>query len=252
MDKDNGNHPEMFKRQFVCPHCGVLAGQNWTDVQEISRIVNYTTKNIYMEYRVTVGSHEQECVRKFCDYLYEELPKNLRVTLLSPDFSFARCRNCSKTSIWTQQDKQMIYPRLSSLPKPNPDIDDEIKKLYLEATRIFQDSPRASAAMLRLCVEKICRQLGEQGTLNTCIGNLVKRGLDQQIQQALDYCRVIGNNAVHPGEIDIEEDTDTVEILFALVNDIAREMITKPKELKEKYSSLPEKTKKQIEKRDKG
>ena len=250
MGNDSGNQPEIHKEQFTCPNCGVLAKQDWTSTQQIAEIVNHTINHIYMGYRVKIGSHSQKYIREFCAYLFQELPRNLPVNLFPQHFSFARCQNCSRMSIWTEQDKKMIYPRLSSFPDPNADMDDEVKKLYLEATQIFQDSPRASAAILRLCVEKLCGQLGEKGDLNTLIGNLVKKGLDQRIQQALDYCRVIGNNAVHPGEINIEEDPYVVELLFDLVNDIAQEMITKPKEMKEKYSSLPGKAKEQIEKRD--
>ena len=250
MGNDSGNQPEIHKEQFTCPHCGVLAKQDWAAIRQIAEIVNYTINNIYMEYRVAIDSYDQKCIRKFSIHLFKELPRNLPVNLFPQDFSFARCQSCSKMSVWMEQDKKMIYPRLSSFPSPNVDMDDEVKKLYLEATQIFQDSPRASAAILRLCVEKLCGQLGEKGDLNTLIGNLVKRGLDQRIQQALDYCRVIGNNAVHPGEINIEEDPNVVELLFDLVNDIAQDMITKPKEMKEKYSSLPGKAKEQIEKRD--
>ena len=144
----------------------------------------------------------------------------------------------------------MIYPRESSLPSPNEDMTDEIKKLYSEAASIFSDSPRASAALLRLCLEKLCKQIGEKGDLNTCIGNLVKKGLDKQIQQALDYCRVIGNNAVHSGTIDLEEDSEKALPLFDLVNDIAKEMLTKPREMDEKYATLPARSKEQVEERD--
>ena len=77
-----------------------------------------------------------------------------------------------------------------------------------------------------------------------------KKGLDIQIQQALDYCRVIGNNAIHAGEIDLEEDLNIVPTLFDLVNLVAQEMITKPKEINELFLSLPEESKKQVEQRD--
>jgi hypothetical protein len=47
--------------------------------------------------------------------------------------------------------------------------------------------------------------LGESGkNLNTDIGNLVKEGLSVDIQQALDSLRVIGNESVHPGELDLK------------------------------------------------
>ena len=108
--------------------------------------------------------------------------------------------------------------------------------------------------LLRYCVyvlRNYANNLGETGALNTCIGNLVKERIDTQIQQALDYCRVIGNSAVHAGQIDIEEDLSKVSILFDLVNDIAYEMITKPKEMDRKYSALPESARKAIANRDK-
>ena len=84
-----------------------------------------------------------------------------------------------------------------------------------------------------------------------CIGNLVARGLDEKIQQALDYCRVIGNNAVHAGQIDVEDDPAIIPTLFHLTNDIACELITKPREMKERYNNLSPGIRKAIDDRDK-
>ena len=198
--------------------------------------------------RVHRSSSLQEVLEEFNQYCRRNLPEDLSEGFISSKFNFAKCQSCSNFTVWFQ--KGMIYPRSSSFPSPNEDMNDEIKELYLEATMIFQDSPRASAALLRLCVEKLCEQLGEKGKLNTRIGNLVKKGLDIQIQQALDYCRVIGNNAIHAGEIDLEEDLNIVPTLFDLVNLVAQEMITKPKEINELFLSLPEESKKQVEQRD--
>lgn len=63
--------------------------------------------------------------------------------------------------------------------------------------------------------------------------------------------RVIGNDAVHPGQIDLRDDTKTAEKLFQLVNLIAEVMITQPKHVDELYESLPKTKKDQITKRDK-
>ncbi|MDI6850717.1 MAG: hypothetical protein QMD82_02100, partial [bacterium] len=79
-----------------------------------------------------------------------------------------------------------------------------------------------------------------------------KKGLDKKIQQALDYVRVIGNNAVHPGLLDLRDNKETVGMLFELINFIADRMITSNKKIDELYDKLPDSIKQQIEKRDKG
>ncbi|MEK6846355.1 MAG: DUF4145 domain-containing protein, partial [Nanoarchaeota archaeon] len=82
------------------------------------------------------------------------------------------------------------------------------------------------------------------------IATLVKEGLPTKIQQMLDTVRVIGNHSVHAGVIDLNDNPQTAETLFRLVNKIAKEMITDPKELEMIYNGLPEKDKEQIAKRD--
>ena len=50
---------------------------------------------------------------------------------------------------------------------------------------------------------------------------------------------MIGNNAVHPGTLDLRDDSATAEKLFGLVNLIAEIMISQPKRVAEMYDSLP-------------
>ena len=66
------------------------------------------------------------------------------------------------------------------------------------------------------------------------------QGLDKRIQQALDVVRVVGNNAVHPGELDIRDDTATAHKLFELINLISDVMISQPKHIGALYEALPE------------
>ena len=241
--------PKRDKDNFICPHCGVLAKQEWTNIDQLSETISSILTHLYLDYRPTIPSSHQEINSKFCRFLTDNLPRLMPRGFIPSYVGFARCQSCSNVTIWKEE--EVIYPRSHPFPEPNEDLDEGIRKLYYEAASIYQDSPRASAALLRLCIENICRQLGETGALNTCIGNLVKKGMNTQIQKALDYSRVIGNRAVHAGQIELEEDPSKVSILFDLVNDIANEMITKPKEMEEKYSSLPEGSRKAIENRDK-
>jgi hypothetical protein len=93
--------------------------------------------------------------------------------------------------------------------------------------------------------------LGEKGTdLNADIAALVKKGLPATIQKALDLVRVIGNEAVHPGSMDLRDDTATAIALFGLVNMIIQNQITHPKEIDSLYGSLPTAKVDGIKKRD--
>jgi len=127
----------------------------------------------------------------------------------------------------------------------------EVKADFEEASRIVNLSRRGAAALLRPAIQKPCSTLEPNKKLNEAIGSLVKKGLNVQIQQALDIVRVIGNNAVHPGEINLQDDKTTAVRLFELVNLIAEQMISQPKHVKAMFDSLPETAREQIERRDK-
>jgi hypothetical protein len=87
-------------------------------------------------------------------------------------------------------------------------------------------------------------------TLNADIASLVEKGLSPVVQKSLDVVRVVGNEAVHPGTLDLRDDQDTASRLFRLVNIIAERMISHPKRVDAMYEELPESKKAQIEKRD--
>ncbi len=159
------------------------------------------------------------------------------------------CSHCEKFSIWYEG--SMIYPDFEGVQPPNQDLSEEIQTDYREASSILQKSPRGAAALLRLAIQKLCGELGEKGkNINDDIKNLVSKGLSSAVQKSLDVVRVIGNDAVHPGQIDLRDDIETAKALFKLVNLIAEKMITEPKEVEEIYNSLPESKRQEIEKRD--
>ena len=166
-----------------------------------------------------------------------------------PNFKGALCNKCKEISIW--KSGKLIYPDNPNLPLPNEDLSPDIKKEYNESASIVEKSPKAAAALLRLGIQKLCKQLGERGTdLNEDIGKLVKKGLPVQIQQALDVVRVIGNESVHPGQINLDDNKEVAYKLFELINIIAQAMITQPKEILKLYSSLPQKKLESITERD--
>ena len=167
-----------------------------------------------------------------------------------PQHFFVVCSHCNNYSLWHV--KQMIYPDTAGAPIANNDLPDELKVDYNEARTILNKSPRGATALLRLCIQKLCKHLGESGNdINKDIGNLVKKGLPVKVQQSLDIVRVIGNDAVHPGQMDLTDDVETATKLFVLINLITEVMITQPKEVDKLFNSLPSNKLDGIKNRDK-
>lgn len=159
------------------------------------------------------------------------------------------CSYCKRYSIWHM--RKMVYPDFSGIELPNDDLTKEIKEDYLEAASIVTKSPRGAAALLRLAIQKLCVQLGGGGkNLNVDIGDLVKRGLPVKVQESLDTLRVIGNEAIHPGKLDLKDDINIAMSLFQLINFIVEKMISEPKEIEIIYNKIPESKKQQIKERD--
>lgn len=202
---------ELRKKRALCPHCQTIAHHRWYN-------------------RVSGSEIGSNYVNSLAVY-------------------FSACSHCDKNTIW--HENVLIYPEMISVPQPNIDLPEGIKSDYLEAASVLSRSPKASAALLRLCLQKLCKHLGEKGeNINTDIKSLVQKGLPVAIQKAMDSIRVIGNNAVHPGEIDPNENKDNAVQLFKFINIIAQAMITQPKEIEALYASLPAGAKEAVERRD--
>ncbi|SHE66443.1 DUF4145 domain-containing protein [Pedobacter caeni] len=161
----------------------------------------------------------------------------------------SHCQHCEEYTLWVWDN--MVYPTNGNAPSPNGEMPEAVKKIYLEACSIYQKSPRGAAALLRLGIQMLCKELGENGTnINNDIKNLVEKGLPEIVQKSLDIVRVTGNDAVHPGQIDTD-DPNTVARLFELTNIVVQYMITLPKQVGSLYDSLPTDKVEAISKRDK-
>jgi len=235
--------------KFQCPHCGVVAQQRWFSNYELANIVFSIYNHIYLDYRVNIQDYEQEAIKRFLDVAKRAFPNDIH-SFIPKSLSIALCQSCGEYSLWVNED--IVYPRKISIEPPNEDLNEEIKAIYNEASRIFIDSPRGATALLRLALQLLLKQLGKEGkNINNDIKELVEDGLSPRIQKALDLLRVIGNNAVHPGQINLNDNKDVALKLFKILNIIANEMITKPKEIETLYEDvIPEETKEHINTRD--
>ncbi len=183
-------------------------------------------------------------------YFHFENGSSRPIARKNEDLALSLCNHCHKISIW--KNELLIEPRTALAPMPIDDMPEDVKQDYLEARSIVNISPKGAAALLRLALQKLCKHLGMPGkNINDDIAQLVKNGLSIKIQQALDTLRVVGNNAVHPGLINIDDNSDIANTLFVCLNIICEDLITKPKEIDEMYNSIiPQNLKDAIAKRD--
>ena len=259
--------PSFGAESFSCPHCGALAHQQWFKVIPESFERGAKPQVLTQEVADNIGKKTAEASD---DVAEERENNNLRamltrfekneVTYFTKRFSsqshwemvnvtFSQCHSCDGFAIWIKDG--IVFPSHDVAILPHDDMPNDVKTDFVEAAEIVNKSPRGAAALLRLAIQKLIPHLEEGGKdLNTAIGNLVKKGLDQKVQQALDVVRVTGNNAVHPGELDLKDDNATAMQLFALVNIIVQSTISAKAQIEAMYASLPQGALKAIEKRD--
>lgn len=153
--------------------------------------------------------------------------------------AICKCVVCQEYSIW--KNKKLVNPLCSNLPKANEDMPENIMQLYNEAKDVYPLSKKSSAALLRLALQYLCIELGEKGkNINDDIANLVSKGLSVEVQQVLDILRVTGNNAVHPGQLNLDEKPELVSVMFEYINIIVDKFYTEPRKIAESYEKLPE------------
>ncbi|MBS1972662.1 MAG: DUF4145 domain-containing protein [Bdellovibrionales bacterium] len=210
--------PTFQADSFTCPHCGVFSQMTWSETQ-------------------ANGSNNSE-----------------RICL-------SKCESCDRFAIWTafltyNSDRRanwnatLVHPR-SAKHQPHDQLPADVKRDFEEAANVLSFSPKASAALLRLAVQKLIPHAGETNSnLNEAIKSLVSKGLSPQIQQALDIVRITGNNAVHPGQMDEKDISEIADALFEIINLICEEFIAKPERIKSLYERLPSESLKQIKRRD--
>lgn len=206
--------PAKNKKRFNCPFCSAFAHQEW------AHPFNST-------------------VAEFADFSHRE------------SYAFSTCQSCDKTACWFSD--QLVYPSPSLAPKTHSDCPNGVRLIVEEARCVHSASPKAAAALLRLALQVFLMEaLGLPGkNINDEIASLVKsQKISLRIQKAMDILRVVGNNAVHPGLIDLDDDPKIANSLFGLINLIVEETITRDKHINALYEELPEPAKKSIEQRD--
>ena len=238
--------PKYFGKSFNCPHCRVYSRQEWGYLR--SRDFNDEDYDSNTEY------DSPELVDYNTGYEYPDSnikyvgPDPLGDICLDDSFAVSRCYHCKKWVLW--KDLKIIYPRSITVENPNPDMPEVAKGWYMESAQILQDSPRASAALLRLALQEIINKVvkgGEKNDINENI-RILSKEVDEDTWKAMDLIRIIGNNAVHPGEIQVEE--ENTEYMYNLLNIIVQKTISNKKQIGDRFKRLPKSIKESINRRN--
>jgi len=122
-----------------------------------------------------------------------------------------------------------IYPKRSSRSPPPPEVPATYAADYAEAALILEDSPKASAALSRRCLQHVLQQelkIKKRNLADEIEEAITSQGLPSHVADGLDAVRKIGNFAAHPkkseasGEIievepgEAEWSLDVLEALF--------------------------------------
>lgn len=252
--------PSTTETAFDCPYCGAFTTQHWfklhaAPVDTKRRIPAIPDEAMKERIR---SSKDTEMKKNLLEWIGKMdsgmvfLDQNKQGVYIYNDVNnlfLSQCYNCKKVAVWVCQ--RLVFPPQRLGQGPNADLPDEIVQDFEEARSILNFSTRGAAALLRLSIQKLCAFLGEKGkNIDDDIASLVAKGLNPLVQKSLDVVRVIGNEAVHPGVIDLKDDRDTAIRLLGLVNIIAEQMISHPKTIREMYEQLPAGKKLAIEARN--
>jgi len=129
----------------------------------------------------------------------------------------------------TELQSYLIRPKIAGRPPVPQEVPDEFSDDYKEACLVLPDSPKASAALSRRCLQKLIRE--KIGVTKPDLFKEIQEVLDHHnlpshIADSLDAIRIVGNFAAHPiksqssGEIvevepgEAEWNLDVLESLF--------------------------------------
>lgn len=220
---------------MICPHCTITIHESWS---------------IWSSHQIK----DAELYWTMQSMICPECKKNL-VRLIS----WPHNNSAEVTS-------RLVQPKAIARKPIPPEVPENIASDYREACLVLADSPKASAALSRRCLQNILREKAElrifnsethkienqrikKGDLSQEIQQLLDNGgLPNPISQAIDAVRNIGNFAAHPNKskstgevVDVEPgeaewNLDVIESLFDYY-------FVQPAQLQAKRDALNEKLK---------
>ena len=240
--------PQLGAESFSCPHCNVEADQDWfslflkpekgTDVVVLALEAAFNLNSEDLDERESeqLAKRLQENV---VTYEYINNPRTVKAKLVNVHAS--RCYNCNGFAVWVRD--QLVFPgrivetsytviqgvRASGDQVQEVAVNDaeepaaEVEELegFEEAAAILHNSPRGATALMRICVQKMLPLLNREDThLDENISNLVRKGLEVEIQQSMDALQIRRQTPFSPAHFDRKKDEETATKLLEFLQGI--------------------------------
>jgi hypothetical protein len=254
--------PQLGAESFSCPHCNAVADQDWYSLflkpENATEVVVLTLEALML----AKGSESDQFVQRLKDnvlaYEYQEHPRNLKVKLLNLHVS--RCYNCQGFTVWVRDrlvfpikgiepldiieaDFRQVEEDVQELEDNVPESDEHVQASveeveeasedFEEAAAILNKSPRGAAALIRICIQNMMPLMKETGkNLDENISSLVRKGLEVEIQQAMDVLQVIRRNPGQEGDVDLRDETAIATRMLESLKEILERRMLKNREEK--------------------
>ena len=145
--------------------------------------------------------------------------------------------------------RRLIHPKGTNRAPVPPEVPEALAEDYVEACLVVADSPKASAALSRRCLQTLLREYGgaSRSSLAKEIEDVISDGrLPSHLAEALDMVREVGNFAAHSTKNEATGEIIPVEPQEAEWNlDVLEELFdfyfVRPKLVEQKKAQLNEK-----------
>jgi hypothetical protein len=230
---------------FSCPHCNAIAHQDWYSLflkpENATDVVVLTLEALMLAKGTESDQFLQHLKDKVLAYEYQDHARNLKVKLLNLHVS--RCYNCKGFTVWVRD--RLVFPvRVKEAPPDVVEVDieevandvqktveniqesdehvqanaeevNEASEDFEEAAAILNKFPRGAAALTRICIQKMMPLVkGNAKNLDENFSSLVRKGLEVEIQQAMDVLQVVRKSPLQRSEVDLKEENETAKKLL--------------------------------------
>jgi len=196
--------PKFGEESFSCPHCDAVAHHEWYSLflkpEKADDLVILTPEGVSERDGISeLDQFVQRLRKNELTYGYQKHPQPMKVRMANLHVS--RCNQCNGFAIWVSN--ELVFPRQTGkMPElAEQDLD--------EAATVLKKSPAGSAALMRLCIQKLVPLFSQNGKgLDEHISSLVRKGLEVEIQQAMGVLEVIQNDPVRLTKFESEEEQE--------------------------------------------